>query len=379
MTDNIINLAILGSTGSIGQQTLDIVRNNPDKFRVTSLGAGKNTELFYKQITEFKPQFIYSQESTGKPVDCKRIPLVELTTQPEIDLVIVATSGKAGIDPTLSAIRAGKKIAIANKEALVMAGHIITAEAAKYKAELRPIDSEHSAIWQCLNGESGITKLIITASGGPFYGYDKHKLEKVTVEQTLNHPTWKMGKKVTVDSATLMNKGLEVIEAHWLFSVPFNNIDLVIHPQSIIHSLVEFVDGSVKAQMSYPDMHFPIRYAMSYPGRIPALQARQFDLGKIGELVFRAVEYSNYPCLQLALDAGKRGGTYPSALCAADETAVDLFLNRQIKFTDIEKIISEVINSHSNIENPSLEEIYEIDKWARNKSMETARKGSLCS
>jgi 1-deoxy-D-xylulose-5-phosphate reductoisomerase len=378
MTDNRINLAILGSTGSIGQQTLDIVRNNPNNFRVKGISAGKNTDLFYSQIDEFKPEYIYSLEKLDKPVNCKKLSLEELAVQPDIDLLIIATSGKAGIVPVLAAIRAGKQIAIANKEALVMAGEIIMTEAAKHDVQLRPVDSEHSAIWQCLNGESQILKLIITASGGPFYGYKRQDLENVSVEQTLNHPTWKMGKKVTVDSATLMNKGLEVIEAHWLFSVPYENIDLIIHPQSIIHSFVEFTDGSIKAQMSNPDMHMPIQYAMSYPERLTTSQTRPLDLGKTGQLVFKKVDYNDFPCLKLALKAGNTGGTATSALCAADETAVDLFLNNKIKFTDIEKIISEVLNAHKNIEYPSLDEIYETDKWARNKSLEIVRKGSLC-
>jgi 1-deoxy-D-xylulose-5-phosphate reductoisomerase len=379
MTDNITNLAILGSTGSIGQQTLDIVRNHHQKFRVTCLAAGNNTALLQDQVAEFKPKFVYSTGNIDLPQGVKSLSMDEMASLPYVDLIVVATSGKAGLSPVLAAIKAHKKIAIANKEPLVMAGEIVMAEARKQGIQIRPVDSEHSAIWQCLAGEkSAPAKLIITASGGPFYGYDKSKLESVTVAQTLNHPTWKMGKKVTVDSATLMNKGLEVIEAHWLFDMPFSDIEVLIHPQSLVHSLVEFTDGSIKAQISPPDMHLPIQYALTYPARLHSNLANVLDLAKLGQLVFKPADYSSYPCLQLALEAGKKGGTLPAVLCAADEIAVGLFLENKLKFTGIQELIRATLDAHRIKQQPSLNEIIDADEWARLKSIELARKGNLC-
>jgi len=280
--------------------------------------------------------------------------------------VIVATSGKAGLSPTLAAIKAGKTVALANKEVLVMAGEIISQEANSHKSQILPIDSEHSAIWQCLLGEKAKPqRLFLTASGGPFYNYSTSQLEKVTVEQALYHPIWRMGRKVTVDSATLMNKGLETIEAHWLFAIPLENIEILIHPQSIVHSLVEFADGSVKAQLSIPDMRLPIQYALTYPQRLPNLELPRLDWNKIEALTFELVDCERFPCLKLALDAGKSGGTYPTVLCAADEVAVELFLAREISFTDIAKMVQKTLEQHKNITQPSLEEILAADAWAR--------------
>jgi 1-deoxy-D-xylulose-5-phosphate reductoisomerase len=379
MTDSIINLAVLGSTGSIGRQTLDIVRNYNNIFRVLCLAAGNNYSLLKEQINEFHPKFVFSAANVTLPVGASKLTMDEMAGHPEVDMVIIATSGKAGLSPVLNAIKAHKQVAIANKEPLVMAGKIVMAEARKNGVQIRPVDSEHSAIWQCLSGEkSPASKLIITASGGPFYGYEREKLEKVTVAETLNHPTWKMGRKVTVDSATLLNKGLEVIEAHWLFDMPFNNIEVVVHPQSLVHSLVEFADGSIKAQISPPDMHLPIQFAMTYPGRLPSAQANALDFSKLGQLVFKPVDYDNYPCLKLALEAGNKGGTYPAVLCAADEVAVNLFLDGKIKFTDISGFIGLTLDSHRAVNNPSLDEIIDADTWARLKSIEIAEKGSLC-
>lgn len=378
MTD-LIKLAILGSTGSIGQQTLDIVRRHPDKFKVVGLAAGKNTDLFSKQIIEFQPKFIYSLDEINLNFKVDMLSIEDFARHPDVDILVVAATGKAGLNPVIAAIRAGKTIAIANKEPLVMAGSIIMAEAIKHGIQIRPIDSEHSAIWQCLNGEqSGVARLIITASGGPFYGFDRNRLENVTVEEALRHPTWEMGKKVTVDSSTLMNKGLEVIEAHWLFSIPFNKIQIVIHQNSIVHSLVEFIDGSIKAQMSYPDMHYPIQYALTYPERIVSYNRDSLDIERIHNLVFERVKYDDFPCLKLALESGKKGGTCPAVLCAADEIAVELFLDKKIKFKNIPEIISEVLDQHSNKAEPSLGEIMEADSWARVRSLEIVRKRNLC-
>jgi 1-deoxy-D-xylulose-5-phosphate reductoisomerase len=305
----------------------------------------------------------------------------DIATHPRVDLVIIATSGKAGLSPTLSALKARKQIALANKEILVMAGNIILDEARKNGITIIPIDSEHSAIWQCLQGEKGaISRIILTASGGPFYNYNRSQLAKVTAEEALRHPTWKMGKKVTIDSATLMNKGFEAIEAHWLFSIPYAEIEIIIHPQSIIHSLVEFADGSIKAQLSLPDMRFPIQYALFYPERMINDYLPRTNLSDIATLDFKAVNYQNFPCLSLALEAGKKGGTYPAVLCAADEIAVELFLNQQIKFNDISEIVAEIISLHDSTINPDLDEILLADLWARNKLKEIAmNKGLLCS
>src|SRR5271157_1192925 len=273
MVNSIKNLAILGSTGSIGRQTLQVVRNLAGRFRVVGLGAGQNLELLSAQIAEFKPEFIYYQKNENSKIitqNCKLLTLDEIAGHPDVDIVVIATSGKAGLAATLAAVKAGKKVAIANKEPLVMAGEIITREAKTSGAQLLPIDSEHSAIWQCLNGESQPPKrILLTASGGPFRGFSTEQLNQVTPRQALQHPSWQMGKKVTIDSASLMNKGLEIMEARWLFGVPLEQIDVIIHPQSIIHSMVEFVDGSFKAQMSYPDMRLPIQYALTYPERMP--------------------------------------------------------------------------------------------------------------
>ncbi len=303
----------------------------------------------------------------------------DIASHPSVDLVVIATTGMAGFSPTLAAIRAGKRIAIANKEVLVAAGKIIVAEAKHHKVKLLPVDSEHSAIWQCIRGErTNISRLILTASGGSFLRYSPAKLSKVTVEDALRHPTWKMGKKVTIDSATLMNKGLEVIEAHWLFSIPFRKIEIVIHPKSIVHSMVEFLDGSIKAQLSFPDMHLPIQYALSYPRRFPKISNHDFDLATITSLDFEAVDYKQFPCLSLALEAGNKGGTYPAVLCAADEVAVNEFLCKHIKFTGISEIVAETLALHQNINNPGIGDILSADDWARRTAKKVARKRSLC-
>ena len=379
MSNTIKKLAILGSTGSIGQQALNIVRSFPDKFKIVGLAGGKNTKLLAEQISQFQPQLVSSTLDFNLPDKTKFSSMEEIAIHPEVDLVVIATSGKTGLAPTLAAIRSGKKVALANKEVLAMAGEIIVAEAKRHQAQIFPIDSEHSAIWQCLRGEKAeVTRLILTASGGPFYHYSPSQLAKVTVEEALQHPTWKMGKKVTIDSATLMNKGLETIEAHWLFSIPFNKIEIVIHPQSIIHSLVEFADGSLKAQLSVPDMRFPIQYALSYPKRLANSRLPRIDLGRLNSLTFETINYSMFPCLELALDAGKKGGTYPAVLCAADEIAVELFLKQHISFPGIAEIIAKTISLHQGTATPTLDEILAADAWARETALEVINKASLC-
>jgi len=375
MSNMIKRLAVLGSTGSIGQQTLEVVRALPNRFRIVGLAAGKNIALLSKQINEFKPSFVYYQgkKTQTQPAngDYELLSLEEIVSHPQVDIVIIAISGKSGLSPTLAAVKAGKTVALANKESLVMAGEIITKEAKQNSAQILPIDSEHSAIWQCLRGETQeATQLILTASGGPFLGYSLAQLEEVTTKQALRHPSWQMGRKVTIDSATLMNKGLEVIEAHWLFNMPFDNIKVLIHPQSIVHSMVEFMDGSVKAQLSYPDMRLPIQYALSYPERLPNPQLPRLNWSTINKLTFEQPDLDTFPCLKLAIDAGKKGGTYPAVLCAADEIAVALFLSQRIKFTDIAYLVEQALEQHQSIAHPTLEEIMAADAWARQKVRE---------
>jgi 1-deoxy-D-xylulose-5-phosphate reductoisomerase len=374
MAGSVKNLAILGSTGSIGRQTLQVVRNLAGRFRVVGLTAGQNLELLSEQVAEFKPEFIYCQKNENSKLitqNCKLLYMEEIAAHPDVDVVVIATSGKAGLAATLAAVRAGKKTVIANKEPLVMAGEIITREAKKSGAQLLPIDSEHSAVWQCLNGESlPVKRILLTASGGPFRNFSAEQLAKVTPQQALQHPSWQMGKKITIDCATLMNKGLEIMEAQWLFNVPLAQIDVIIHPQSVIHSMVEFVDGSFKAQMACPDMRLPIQYALTWPERLPNPELPQLDWTKIKELSFEKPDFKMFPCLELAISAAKTGGTAPTALCAADEIAVNLFLQEAIRFTDISRLVAGVMTAHQNIPHPTLDAIMEVDKWAIKKALE---------
>jgi 1-deoxy-D-xylulose-5-phosphate reductoisomerase len=359
-------IAVLGSTGSIGRQALDVIRALPDKLKIVALTGNKNLKLLEEQIKELRPKMFCSSAKSDVSCGGQFLPVEEIASHPEVDLVIVATVGKAGLSATLAALRASKAVALANKEALVMAGEIIVREASIHHAQILPIDSEHSAIWQCLQGEeTNPQRLFLTASGGPFYQYPQAQLAEVTPEQALRHPVWKMGKKVTIDSATLMNKGLEVIEAHWLFSFPFDSIEILIHPQSIVHSMVEFMDGSLKAQLSWPDMRLPIQYALSYPQRWPNPDLPRLDWDKVNSLDFEPADHNRFPCLKLAVEAGKSGGTYPAVLCGADEVAVELFLSHRIGFTGIARIVQETLEQHRSISRPSLEEILAADNWAR--------------
>lgn len=375
MKNKVKNIVVLGSTGSIGQQTLDIVRIFRDKLQVTGLACGNNTNLLLKQAREFKPLFAFCPAASKLPRGTVSVKMEEMAVHPDVDMVIVATTGKAGLKPAMAALRAGKTVAIANKEILVMAGALLKQLAARHGGNILPIDSEHSAVWQCLQGEdSGVARLLLTASGGPFIGWPVKKLRRVTAAQALNHPTWKMGKKVTVDSATLFNKGLEVIEAHWLFGLPYQKIEVIIHRQSIIHSMVEFKDGSIKAQLSIPDMHLPIQYALFYPQRMPNPEIKAMDFSGSHNLTFEPVNYTDYPCLKLALEAAKLGDTYPAVLCAADETAVNLFLNNSIAFTEIATIIEKTLHMHRPVSNPGIEDILRSDRWACNTALKEARK-----
>ncbi len=365
-------IAILGSTGSIGQQTLDVIRALPHRFNIVGLAAGQNSDLLAQQIAEFQPRLVSCQNNQAPQhpasAEYEVLSIEDMARHPEVDTVVIATSGKAGLSPTLAAVRAGKTVCLANKEALVMAGRIVCGEAARNGARILPIDSEHSAIWQCLDGEKEQpNQLILTASGGPFRNYSPARLKEVTAEQALKHPSWQMGPKVTIDSATLMNKGLEVIEAHWLFDMPFDKIMILVHPQSIVHSMVEFIDGSVKAQLSYPDMRLPIQYALSYPERLPNPQLPRLDWNSISKLDFEPPDYNTFPCLKLAIEAGTMGETYPAVLCGADEMAVEMFLSHRIGFVDIARCVERTLEQHQAVANPTLDEILAADAWARDR------------
>jgi 1-deoxy-D-xylulose-5-phosphate reductoisomerase len=366
MVHRLKKLAVLGSTGSIGRQTLEVVRQFPDRFKIFALAAGSNTALLNKQIKEFNPKFAYCLDAEALPQDTQFLPIEDIASLSEVDTVVAATPGYSGLSPLLAAVKAGKDIALANKESLVSAGEIISTLAAKSGARLLPIDSEHSAIWQCLESEANEPRrIVLTASGGPFRHLSTKELNKVTPFQALKHPSWQMGKKVTIDSATLMNKGLEVIEAHWLFKMPYAKIEVVIHPQSIIHSMVEFLDGASKAQLSTPDMRLPIQYALSYPERLENKELPLLDWNKVNSFSFEPPDVERFPCLKLAREAGQKGGTYPAVLCGADETAVDLFLAGRVAFTDIAALVGYTLDKHVAVMNPKIEEITKADSWAR--------------
>ncbi len=362
-------LVVLGSTGSIGRQTLDIVRAFPDRFKVAGLAAGTNIELLAKQVEEFHPKMVYFAHGAKEvlpPNGWKFTPMEEMVVQSSVNSVMVGTVGREGLLATLAAINARKSVALANKEVIIMAGNVVMSAAQRNGVEILPVDSEPSAMWQCMRGEDkDISRIFLTASGGPFRTRPLSEIDHVTQEEALNHPTWRMGRKITIDSATLMNKGFEVIEANWLFGVSIDRIEVVVHPQSIIHSMVEFADGSVKAQLGPPDMRYPIQLALSYPARWPNPTLPQFNPIEIGKLTFEPLDLRRYPCFKLALDAGRKGGTYPAVLAAADDVAVGLFLAHQISFGEIPKIVEATLAGHKPIKYPSLEDILEVDAWAR--------------
>ena len=369
-------LAILGSTGSIGTQTLQVVRAFPDRFRVIGLAANTSLPALQAQVEEFRPRLFSCR---GTPEEKEAIlssgsmecGLDEMVVDPDVDMVVSATVGDVALGPTLAAMEAGKDIALANKETIVMAGDLVMGHARKHGVSLLPVDSEPNAIWQCLRGENGgVSRLIITASGGAFRHTNLADLARVTPEQALAHPTWKMGPKITIDSATLMNKALEVIEAHHLFGVPWEKIEVVIHPQSIIHSMVEFDDGSVKAQISPPNMVLPIQCALLYPDRVYNESIARFDPVATGGLTFEPWEAERYPLFQMAVEVGRRGGTWPAALCGADEKAVEMFLAGRIGFLDIGRVIEAVLDDHQNVPEPSLDQILAAAQWAMNRAEE---------
>ena len=372
-------ISILGSTGSIGTQTLDVVRKNRDKFEVVAISANSSINLLLEQIKEFKPRYVavYNENSAKElkemiPSDIKievlsgMEGLITISSLDEIDVLLTAIVGMIGLVPTLEAIKKGKTIALANKETLVTAGQLVMEEAKKRNVAILPVDSEHSAIFQCLNGESKkeIESIILTASGGPFRGKSKNDLINVTKNEALKHPNWSMGRKISIDSSTLMNKGLEVIEAKWLFDVNPDKIDVVVHPQSIIHSMVQFVDSSIIAQMGCPDMKLPIQDALTYPERI-LNDFERLDFSKLSSLTFEKPDLNTFPCLKLAYDSLNMGGTYSAVLNAANEVLVNEFLEDKIKFYDIPYYIEKTLDAHKSIEKPTLEEILYTDNWSR--------------
>ena len=371
------HISLLGSTGSIGKQTLEVVAANPDKLKVRALAAHRSDELLEQQIRQFEPDIAVLSDKDAAARMAARYHgrtkilagdegLLAAATYDGADTVLASMVGYAGLRPTLAAIECGKNIALANKETLVAAGSLVMAAVRKHGVSLTPVDSEHSAIFQSLRGgaEKEVKRLIVTASGGPFRGKKRSELENVTLAQCLKHPNWSMGPKVTLDSSTLANKGLEVMEAHWLFDMPYDKIDVVVHPQSIVHSLVEFCDGSVIAQLGEPDMRLPIQYALSWPDRFD-YSFEQLDLVKAASLTFEAPDLEAFPSLKIAVDCGKAGGTLPCAFNAANEEAVNAFLHDKIKYLDIPYITAAVTQAHDNVAEPQIEDIEQADAWAR--------------
>lgn len=372
-------LAVLGSTGSIGVTTLSVVEQFPEQFRVVALGAGRNVGRLAEQTQRFQPDLV----SLARPEDVRafreRLPdfrgtllagaegLVATATHPEADMVMAALVGALGLPPTLAGIRAGKTIALANKEALVISGELMTREAKQYGVRLLPVDSEHNAIFQALQGHprTRVKRVILTCSGGPFLHRPTEELATVSVDEALQHPTWKMGSKITIDSATLMNKGLEVIEACWLFDAPPEQVSVIIHPQSIIHSMVEYVDGSILAQLGIPDMAVPISYILAYPDRLPLKHLPRLNLAEVAQLQFFEPDFKKFPCLRLAYAALRQGGTCPAVLNAANEVAVEHFLNGQVRFSDIAALNERVLEAHDKQPVTDLEGLLEADRWAR--------------
>jgi 1-deoxy-D-xylulose-5-phosphate reductoisomerase len=374
------NVVLLGSTGSIGTSTVKVVEDLPGQIRLVGLAAGNNVELLIEQARKHRPAAVsvidpakskVLRDVVGKSANvCSGTEgLIQLATLPEADIVLIAIVGTAGLQPALAAIQAGKDIAVASKEILVMAGEIVMREARKHGAKVLAVDSEHSAIFQCLDGKPSrsVRRLWLTASGGPFRKTPKEEFAGITVERALKHPSWVMGRKITIDSATLFNKGLEMIEARWLFDIEIGRVGVLVHPQSVVHSMVEFVDGSILAQLSTPDMCLPIQYALTYPDRLPSERV-QTDFARIANLTFEHPDHERFPALQLAQRAGEIGGTLPAVLNAANEVAVDAFCNRRISFDAIPQTVARTMDRHGVIVHPSLEEILAADQWAREEA-----------
>ncbi len=371
-------ITILGSTGSIGTQALEVLEKLNSKFEVLALSAGDNVELLAEQIKKFSPKVVCTKSKDAANKIESLFPkvqavygengLIQLCQNKDNDMILVAVSGRIGLKPTISAIKNGIDIALANKETLVMAGEIVMKMAKDNNVKILPVDSEHSAIHQCLKPEGSLKRLIITASGGPFRKSSIEEIKKATVKETLAHPKWNMGKKITVDSATLMNKGLEVIEAHHLFDVGYDQIRVVIHPQSILHSAVEYMDGSIVGQIGLPSMHIPIQYALTYPERVEGVKTDSFDFVQAARLDFEEPDLEKFPCLELAFKAGELGGTYPLCLNAANEEAVFAFLEGKISLYNIFEITKQIMDTHTNIKNPSLDEIFKLDDEIRQQT-----------
>ncbi|MEC7902930.1 MAG: 1-deoxy-D-xylulose-5-phosphate reductoisomerase [Verrucomicrobiota bacterium] len=370
-------VVLLGSTGSIGTSTLKVASDLPERIQLIGLAGGRNVSLLREQANAHLPQCISIGEECkmeelskglheGVEVVSGSSGLLRLATLPDADVVLIAIVGTAGLEPALAAIRAGKDIAVASKEILVMAGELVMKEAAKHQVRVLAVDSEHSAIFQCLEDKPAQTvrALWLTASGGPFRSFDKERFESITVDQALKHPSWVMGRKITIDSATMFNKGLEMIEARWLFNVGMDRVRVVVHPQSVVHSMVEFVDGSMIAQMSTPDMCLPIQYALTYPDRVPNDRV-QTDLAAIGSLEFQSPDEDKFPALRLAREAGERCGTLPAVLNAANEVAVQAFCDQQLSFLGIPQLVSKVMEDHQVVDQPDLGQILHADQWAR--------------
>lgn len=372
-------IGIVGSTGSIGTQALDILSNYPDDFEIGGLATYQNINLLEEQIMKYSPsQVVVIKEDRASQLNDKLLlrdmrintgkeALIDLVTSENIDVVLMALVGVAGLEPTIAALKAGKTIALANKEVMVAGGHLMQELVKEYGGSIVPIDSEHSAIFQSIQGCSNrkeIRKILLTASGGPFRGYDRDMLDRVTLKDALKHPNWEMGDKITIDSATLMNKGLEVIEAKWMFDIDVDKIQVLVHPESIVHSMVEFIDGSIIAQMGVPDMRVPILYALTHPHRFNT-PLKSLDLIEVATLSFEEPDLKSFPCLSLAYEAIKLGGTMPVVLNAANEVAVDLFLNRRLEFTEIPIIIEGAMETHNITENPGVSEILEVDQEIR--------------
>lgn len=371
-------ISIIGSTGSIGTQALEVIEKLQDKFEIIALAGGRNVELLKKQAEKFRPKFVChsaienSTDSDFQNYDCKVLHgsegLEQICSNKENDIILVACSGKIGLRPTLTAIRNGINIALANKETLVMAGDIVMSEAKKHGVKIIPVDSEHCAIHQCIKDINQVDKLIITASGGPFLHKSVEDMKNATVEQALAHPRWNMGKKITVDSATLMNKGLEIIEAHHLFGFDYDDIEVVVHPQSVVHSAIEYVDGSVIAQLGLPSMHIPIQYAITYPERFEGIKSKSFSFSEIARLDFEKPDFEKFPTVKLAYAMGKLGGTATVCLNASNEEAVFAFLDGKIKLYDIYEITQKMCSEHKVIKNPTIDEIFEVDLAIREKT-----------
>lgn len=371
-------ISIIGSTGSIGTQALEVIEKLQDKFEIIALAGGNNVELLKQQVLKFKPKYVsVGRDSNHQDFQIDGTKtlygndgLEEICSNKENDIILVAVSGKVGLKPTLKAIENGIDIALANKETLVMAGDIVIKKAKEFGVNIIPVDSEHCAIHQCIKNISQVEKLIITASGGPFLHKSVEDMKNATVEQALAHPRWNMGQKITVDSATLMNKGLEIIEAHHLFNMPYDKIDVVVHPQSIVHSAIEYKDGSVIAQIGLPSMHIPIQYAITYPKRFEGIKSKSFSFSEIARLDFEKPDYKKFPSLELAYSAGKTGGSATVCLNAANEEAVFAFLQNKIKLFDIYTITEKMMNLHNTIKTPNINEIFEIDNEIRIKTRE---------